>query len=425
MNGWLRRFYNLFLFSITPVLLAHLLYKSRANPGYRQRWQERFARYPAAAVTGGVLVHAVSVGEFNCALPLIRGLRRRLPELPITVTTTTPSASERVRATLGDSIQHVYLPLDLPPMIRRFYDHLQPRLVIVMETEVWPNLFLEAERRGVPLMLANGRLSAHSGRRYLGFRPLARQVLASVDAVAAQTAADAERLIACGAARQRVRVLGNLKFAVDPQPPQPPAAALFQRRTPVWVAGSSHDGEEPALLDAHRALLQTHPQALLVLAPRHPERLARVEQHVATAGLSWRRLSQSATAPIAEAVLLIDQLGHLHGWYAVADFAFVGGSLTPIGGHNPIEPAAVGCPVLVGPHCRNVQATVDLLAGAGAIWQISDASALSPAIDALAGDPERRAAMAAAGMDLVRRHRGVLKASLDWVRELLSDRRAA
>ena len=419
MNAWLRRCYDLALFLITPVLLAHLLYKSRAHPGYRRRWHERFARYREAAATDGILVHAVSVGEFNCALPLIRGLRRRLPYLPITVTTTTPTGSERVRAALGDSVQHLYLPLDLPSMIRRFYDHLQPRLVIVMETEVWPNLFLEAERRGVPLMLANARLSARSGRRYLGFRPLARQVLGTVDAVAAQSATDAERLMACGAVGERVRVLGNLKFAIDRQPAAIPPTAFLGEHRPVWVAGSSHDSEEPALLAAHRRLLKHHPRALLILAPRHPDRLARVEQHVAAARLGWRRLSQSASSAVTEPVLIIDELGHLPGWYARADFAFVGGTLAPIGGHNPIEPAAVGCPVLVGPHCQNIQGTVALLAGAGACWRVGDPAEVSTAVAALADDPARRRAMATAGRDLVDRHRSVLTASLDWAQALL------
>jgi 3-deoxy-D-manno-octulosonic-acid transferase len=403
----MRLLYIVLLHLVTPLVLLRLWWKGRLQPEYRQRIAERFGFVPAAPVA--VWVHAVSVGESLAAMPLIEALIRRHGEGQVWVTTTTPTGSARVSAALGARVRHSYVPYDLPGAVARFLDRARPRQVVVMETELWPVLFRAIRRRGVPLFIANARLSPRSFRGYSRLRGAIAGVLGDCTGVAAQSEADAQRFRALGA--PRVSVMGNIKFDMSV-----PEALLrrgrdFRERLgaarPVWIAASTHEGEEQAALEAQRALLQELPEAALILVPRHPQRFDEVARLVERAGL--RQARRSAGEPdAATQVWLGDSMGEMPAYFAAADIAFVGGSLAPVGGHNVLEPAALGLPVLFGPHMHNFVAARELLLGHQAAQELAAAEALAPALRALFGDAPRRAAMGAAGRAAVEANRGAL-----------------
>ncbi|MGC8854394.1 MAG: 3-deoxy-D-manno-octulosonic acid transferase, partial [Halothiobacillaceae bacterium] len=294
--------YNSLLTALLPLVFARLWWKGRLNPAYRARWGERLGHIPDLPDRPRLWVHAVSVGEVMAAAPLVRAWQARRPDWAILVTTTTPTGSAQVRRLFAHGVEHVYLPYDRPNAVRRFLAHARPTLGVIMETELWPNLFAEADRRGVPLVLANARLSERSMRGYSKVGGLVRSTLGHLRLVAARGEEDAARFLALGAAPDRVEALGNLKFDLD-VPPE--AAALGQAwRTvlgsgrPVWIAASTHPGEDEQVLAAHRMVLATHPDAMLLLAPRHPERANEVVRRVETQGLvPMRRSSQPRPSP--------------------------------------------------------------------------------------------------------------------------------
>lgn len=360
-------------------------------------------------------LHAVSVGEVNAAVPLIAALQEAHPALPVLVTTTTPTGSQQLQSRLGHRVEHCYLPYDLPGAVRRFLRVWRPCLGVILETELWPNLYAAAAD-GMPLILANARLSSRSARAYARWPHLTRETLTRLSAVAAQTAMDGERLLALGLPSERLTVTGNLKFDAAPQDP---AAGLALRARlgaarPVWLAASTHAGEEVAVLRAHRELRKTHPDAALILAPRHPQRFAEVAALCHADGWAVARRSADAGKPCE--VYLADTLGELPSLMAAADMVFVGGSLgtspSAFGGHNLIEPAACGKPSLFGPYLRNfVELRAQVLA-AGAGLQVGDPGDLAAAISVLLADAERREAMGQAGRALVDQHRGATARTL-------------
>ena len=406
----MRALYTLLLYLITPLVLLRLLWKSRLQPEYRRRIGERFGLVPAAAEGVAVWVHAVSVGESLAALPLIEALIRRHGEGRVWVTTTTPTGSERVSAALGARVRHSYAPYDLPGAVGRFLSRARPRQVVIMETELWPNLFRAIRRRGLPLLVANARLSPRSYRGYSRLRRSIAGVLADCTEVAAQSQADAERFRSLGA--PRVSVMGNIKF--DMALPQEQLArgrelrATLGPNRPVWIAASTHEGEEQAALDAHRELLRRLPHCALILVPRHPQRFDEVAKLVERSGLRSARRSQAS--PDAQTqVFLGDSMGEMFAYFAAADLAFVGGSLAPVGGHNVLEPAALGLPVLFGPHMHNFIAARDLLLGRHAAIAVADAADLACQLAALFGDRAQCARMGEAGRAAVETNRGALK----------------
>jgi 3-deoxy-D-manno-octulosonic-acid transferase len=404
----MRALYIALLYLITPLVLLRLWWKGRLQPEYRQRIGERFGHVPAPEGGVAVWVHAVSVGESLAALPLIEALIRKHGEGRVWVTTTTPTGSARVSAALGSRVRHSYAPYDLPGAVARFLERARPRQVVVMETELWPVLFRAIRRRGLPLFIANARLSPRSFRGYGRLRRSIAGVLADCSEVAAQSEADAQRFRELGA--PRVSVMGNIKFDMSVPEEQLRRGRAFRdllgAARPVWIAASTHEGEEQAVLDAHRALLGALPDAGLILVPRHPQRFDEVAKLVERSGLvSVRR---SAGAPDARTqVLLGDSMGEMFSYFAAADVAFVGGSLVPVGGHNVLEPAALGLPVLFGPHMHNFVAARDLLLQHQAALQI-DGAGLVPALRELFGGASRRGAMGAAGKAAVEANRGAL-----------------
>jgi 3-deoxy-D-manno-octulosonic-acid transferase len=410
----MRSLYTLLLYLLTPMVLLRLAWRGLELRDYWYRWNERFGFVTAARESVAVWVHAVSVGESLAAMPLIHALIDRHGERRVLVTTTTPTGSARVRAQLGERVLHSYAPYDLPDVVARFLARMRPQQVVVMETELWPNLFHALAQRGIPLTIANARLSPRSFRGYSRVRGFAAATLADCTRIAAQSEADAQRFRSLGA--PRVGVMGNIKFDMAVPEAQLQLgrqlrAALGAQR-PTWIAASTHEGEEEAVVAAHRSLLQTHPNALLILVPRHPQRFDSVARMVEKSGLSLQRRSAlrlEATPADAPQLLLGDSMGEMFAYFAAADVAFVGGSLVPVGGHNVLEPAALGLPVLFGPQMHNFIAARDLLLEAQAALQVADADALTVQLAALLGDPARRAAMGAAGREAVAANRGALQ----------------
>lgn len=414
--------YTLLLTLLTPLIVLRLWFKGRVQPAYRQRIGERFGRVPAQPVA--VWVHAVSVGESLAALPLIEALIARHGERQVWVTTTTPTGSERVLASLGARVIHSYAPYDLPGIVARFLDRARPGQVVVMETELWPNLFHALKVRGIPLTIANARLSPRSFKGYSRVAGFTREVLQSVTTVAAQSQLDAERFTALGA--PEVRAIGNLKFDLALPVAASPLTArirqLGQGPRACWIALSTHEGEEDPVLEAHRQLLQSLPQALLILVPRHPQRFEQVAAMIRAKGLRFDRRSAlgeqaDAAAPGQPApVLLGDSMGEALAYLAAAQVAFVGGSLVPVGGHNVLEPAALGVPVLFGPHMHNFLEARSLLLSADCGREICDAASLSAALlDWLPGPRHPAAEQADRGTRaaaVVAANRGALKTLL-------------
>ena len=418
-----RTLYTLIFTLALPFILLRLLWRGRKAPAYRQRIGERLALGLPAVPPGGIWVHAVSVGESIAAAPVIRALRQRHPELPITVTCMTPTGSERIRDLFGDDVRHCYLPYDLPWLAGRFLDRLRPRLGVVMETELWPNLIHQAARRGIPIALANGRLSERSARGYGKLGGVTGPMLAELAWLAVQTPVEAERFRTLGARAERVTVTGSIKFDLRIDPELPARAAALRQSwgsRPVWIAASTHAGEDEILLQAHRQLLATRPDALLILVPRHPERFPEVLGEVRGEGFSVVQRSTGEAVQPQTQVLLGDTMGELLFLYALADVAFVGGSLIERGGHNPLEPAALGLPVLSGPHVFNFLDIVAQLREAGALETVAEAPAIAAAVSRLWAEPAEVERRRQAGLAVLAANQGALERLLSGLDKLLT-----
>ncbi len=412
----MRALYTLLLYLFAPIVLLRLWLRARSPANYRERWRERLGFVARPAQPVAVWVHAVSVGEALAALPLIHALIERYGPGRVLVTSTTPTGSARVQAALGAKVLHTYAPYDLPDVVARYLRRMRPQQLVVMETELWPNLFRALARRGVPVTVANARLSPGSFRGYRRVRGFARSTLADVTHIAAQSEADAERFRALGAIPSRVSVMGNIKF--DQTVPQAQLAVgkdLRQRlgmERPVWVAASTHDGEEQRVLAAHAELLRASPSALLILVPRHPQRFAATARLIEKARLACVRRSEmaaaAATAVQDAQVLLGDSMGEMFVYMAASDVAFVGGSLVDVGGHNVLEPAALGLPVLFGPHMYNFVAARQLLLDVQGAIEVNEAS-LADTVRVLLGSPARRQQLGEAGRAAVEANRGALQ----------------
>ncbi len=397
---------------VLPLALLRLLFLGLRDADYWRRWTERlgFAGPVPTDSRPLCLVHAVSMGELQAALPLLERLRTHYPDYRLFVTTTTPTGSRALRKTLGDAVLHSYLPYDVPFAIAKFLRRVRPKLLIVMETELWPQLFSQCRQRQIPVILANARLSERSLSRYRLLAGLFRSTLQAVGLVAAQSAQDARRYRELGVQERNIRTIGNLKCDV-PLPKdwartaQKLRHALFQDR-PVWIAASTHEGEEAIVLRAARNLRLEHPDALLVLAPRHPWRCPRILSLCRRTGHAVVRRSSAAACDAATSVFLLDTLGEMSLFYGSADVVFVGGSLTPQGGHNLLEPAAFGVPLLIGPQHFNWMQPVQLLCRADAAWIVYDEQTLTARLSGLLADASGRCAAGRRAQLVVRRSRG-------------------
>ena len=407
----MRLLYTLLWYLLMPFLFLHLWWLGARAPAYRGRWQERLALGYRQRLDGCVWVHAVSVGETLAAAPMIEALLQRYPDTPLLVTTTTPTGSERVSALFGQRVHHVYWPWDTPGVISRFWRNFNPRLVILLETELWPNLIAAAGKRKVPVLLANGRLSARSHRRYARLRGLMQPMLESLQALAVQTAVEAERFIDLGAAAERVTVTGNVKFDTSLDDGLRGRAAQLREQfgeRPGGIAASTHPGEDEVVLAAHVRLHRQWPDALLVLVPRHQERFEQVAALVGRQGLGLARRSLGQLAGADTAVYLADTMGELLMLFGVADIAFVGGSLVPVGGHNLLEPALWSKPIITGPVLHNFSLIADLLDAADAHRLVADEVELAEQLQRLFSDAEIRRQMGERAEAVVQAHRGAL-----------------
>lgn len=417
----MRFFYTLLLYLALPWILARLYWRGFKAPDYRRRWTERFGYFPPMPQPGCLWVHAVSVGETRAALPLLRALRERYPALPLLVTATTPTGSRQIREALQGSVQHVYAPYDFPAAVDRFLNRTRPRLGIVMETELWPNLFHQCRTRHLPLIVANARLSERSASGYRRLPGLTASTLACATLIAAQTEADAGRFRQLGA--PRVRVTGNIKYDLT-LPPELTGQSrelrrLLGRERPVLIAASTHAGEEQPILDAFAELRRDHPDLLLMLVPRHPERFSQVKALCQQRGLAVVTRSERRPCDSQTQIFLGDTMGELLLFYGAADLAFVGGSLVPTGGHNVLEPALLGLPVLFGPHMFNFTEASQRLLAATAAWQVADAGELARITGKLLVDPALAQAAGRRGKAIVEANRGALAALLDSIQEIL------
>ncbi|MBB5207929.1 lipid IV(A) 3-deoxy-D-manno-octulosonic acid transferase [Chiayiivirga flava] len=420
----MRALYTLTMYLLTPVILYRLAFRGLRARGYFSRWFERFGFFPDPKMTGSIWVHAVSVGEVNAAAPLIDALRERYADHPFVVTTVTPTGSDRVRQLWGDLVFHVYLPYDLPAAIRRFLTRVQPRVAVIMETEIWPNLFRECERSGVPIVVANARLSRQSLDGYGPVRPLARAAIRSATFVAAQSQQDAERFLELGTRPERLHIVGNVKYDMRVPLDLKRQAAAWRERwgagRPTWMAASTHEGEEQAIIEAHSQVLRRFPDALLLVAPRHPERFRPMAQLCRSYGFRTACRTEEGMADAQTQCFVIDTLGELVPFCAAADIAFVAGSLEAIGGHNVLEPAALGVPVIVGPHTFNFEEVTDALLERGAALRVPDADALAAEVQRLLGDPAQREAMGAAALGLVECQRGAVARTLRIIERVVA-----
>ena len=420
----MRLLYLVAVYLMAPLISVVLLWRGLRDHSYWHNFRERFG-FGTPRTPQGVWLHAVSVGEVQACAPLVSALYRRHPQLALTVTTFTPTGAARARALVGNLADVRYVPFDLPGAVRRFLRRVDPRLAVIFETELWPNLYRECGRRRVPLVLASARISERSLGRYRRLGALFSDALSQASVIAAQGEADAARFRALGADPDSTHVTGNLKF--DFELPAGLAERGRQLRAEcapgraLWVAGSTHEGEEAAALEAQRRVREADHGALLVIAPRHPARFASVAQQLAAAGVRFVRRSEAGVADFAEApeVLLLDSLGELLEFYAAADLAFVGGSLVPVGGHNLLEPAALGIPVLTGPHNFNGAEVARLLIARGAAEVVHNAGELGARVSALLADPAERARIGAEGRACVEGSRGALEKLLALIEPLL------
>ncbi|MDT3297032.1 lipid IV(A) 3-deoxy-D-manno-octulosonic acid transferase [Shewanella sp. SP2S2-6] len=409
MNRFL---YSTILYLLSPLLIVYLAFRAIKSPDYRGRWGERFGLTRLKSTD--LLIHSVSMGETLAAIPLIRLIMQSHPELSITVTTTSPTGSAQVRKAFGDSVQHCYLPFDLPWCVRRFLRQVSPKSCIIMETELWPNLVAVAAKRGVRLMLANARLSAKSAAQYTKRPKLSRPMLQRLDVIAVQTQVEAQRFIELGVSPDRVTVCGSLKFDLSITPERLANAkqlrqAWGRETSPIWVAGSVHPGEFDAMLAAHRKLLALWPDALMIIAPRHPEQFSAVAEVVASQGFELIRRSSNLPVTATTQVLVGDTMGELLTFYGAADQAFVGGTLINNGGHNPLEPVAMGVPVMVGPNHWDFAQITQMLADAGGLRVVTSSDELAANLIAYFAKPELRQLAANAGLAVVEANRGALQ----------------
>lgn len=417
-----RLIYSLLFYLAQPLVWIRLAWRARKQPEYLQHLGERYGFCPQKPAAPLLWLHVVSVGETRAAEPLIKALLDEYPAHSLLLTHMTPTGRAtggELLAKYGERLCQAYLPYDLPDACGRFFDHVKPQLGLLMETELWPNLIAAAKARAIPLALVNARLSARSQRGYQRFPKLIRPALAALQMVAAQTVADAERLIAIGA--RNVTAVGNIKFDVTPSPEKRELGAQWRtalgtRR--VWLAASTRDGEEALILDAFTRIKR--PDLLLLLVPRHPQRFAEVAIMVQDRKLALCRRSEGNLPGDETQVWLGDSMGEMPAYYSVADIALIGGTLLPFGGQNLIEAAACGCPVLVGPHTFNfAQATEDSIA-CGAAKRIADATEAAQSVDALLEKGGSLQSMRDAALDFSQEHRGATARTMALIRSAMA-----
>lgn len=416
--------YNVILTGAFLLALPMLPLLVCLGPRYRTGMAERLGVYSGAAsasLSGArpLWIHAASVGEVRSAVALVNSLKSRLPEQKILLSTFTASGYVQARQIdAADAV--IFFPLDIFWIVRRALAKFDPALIVIVETEIWPNFLRQAHRRGVPTLLLSGRLSAKSLVRYRVFKEFFRRVLGCFSALGMQSAEDAARIVDLGASENRVSVVGTLKAARVAGHDSVSIAATHRNGNPLLVAGSTHQGEEECLLEALASLRAKYPNLVLVIAPRHPERFQSVERLLAERGLVFQRRSQVRPEQwFDKEILLLDTVGELVDFFAVADIAFVGGSLVQVGGHNILEPARLGKPILFGPHMENYQRFARVMIQEGAALQVASGAELTKALGGLLGDPEIRRQMGQRAAAIAKAHESAFGLNLELAERYL------
>ncbi len=409
-------FYKFLLWLALPIVYLRLLMRARREPAYAARRGERFGRVPDGVKPGAIWFHTVSAGESIAAAPLISKMLGSMPQQNFLVTTMTPTGSEQVLQRLGDSVDHCYAPYDFTFAVRRFLRKTQPRMLVLMETEIWPNLIMQAEAQGIPVMLINARMSERSARGYQRMSWLSRPVLGVIKHIACQSPEHMQRFIDLGVDAQKVSALGSVKY--DLQLPQNLLkqasllkAQLNLRTRPVWIAASTHPGEEEQIIRAHLLLRAQLPELCLLLVPRHPHRAGDIGALVKQHNLSWRASSEGPATGVYD-VIVGDVMGQLLTLYSLADVAFVGGSLVEHGGHNPIEPGLLGLPIVAGPADFNFAEVVAQLSEAGAYKKVASADELAEVVGDLLADVAKRELMGSKALSVVKSNGGATQRTL-------------
>ena len=416
----LQFFYTVLSYLIQPLVLLIMWQRGMKQPDYRKRLAERYACYNglSAPEPQGIVIHAASVGEVIAATPLIKAIQAQYPALPITVTTVTPTGSARVKAAFGHSVSHFYLPYDLPDAVNRFLAFVKPKLFIVIETELWPNLIHQIHKKQIPFVIANARLSPRSVKRYGWIKPHLQKMLAEISLILAQDSVSAERYISLGFDAKHLINTGNLKFDLEinerlRKQVRETEQALNLTARPVWIAGSTHEGEEKMLLEAHQRLLEKHPELVLILVPRHPERFHQVEELIKSLKIPYQLRTQKQPLEADTQVLLGNTMGEMMLLYGLAQIAFVGGSLVKHGGHNPLEPIAFELPVISGIHTFNFPEVFEKLRTVNGVIEIkSSVESIVEAVNYLLEHPELCRRISQAGYDVLKENQGALKRHL-------------
>ncbi len=421
----IRAVYAIVTWLLLPVYALYWFFRGFVNRAYWDRFGQRFGFGYPQIEGGSFWIHAVSVGEVQAAVPLVRVLAARFPHRPLLITTVTPTGAARVQSVFGDTVHHCYIPFETPNAVQNFFDSTQPVLAMVMETEIWPNLYHECGARRIPLVLVSARISPKSVNSYRKLLPLFRETLSHGIIIAAQGEADAERFRSLGARPERTRVTGNIKFDIEIPNDLAARGQAFRRahfgERPVWIAASTHHREEEQVLAAHRQVRQEVPDAVLVLVPRHPERFDAVRQLLERQAVAFVARTAGAAADDAASVFLGDTMGEVPLFYAASDVAFVGGTLVPVGGHNLLEPAALGLPVVTGTHLFNTQDIADMFVQIGALTRIADADQLALAVIRLLQDEELAGRLGQLGQAVVTRNRGALARLLGLLEPLIPE----
>ncbi|MEW8627344.1 MAG: lipid IV(A) 3-deoxy-D-manno-octulosonic acid transferase [Candidatus Thiodiazotropha sp.] len=421
----MRYLYTLLLMLLAPLYPLRLFWRARKAPAYRERWLERFGVFDPPEGQEGIWIHAVSVGEVQAIAPLVGRLLDRYPDHRLLITTTTPTGADRVKALFGNDVAHRYAPVDLPWVVERYLQAYRPRLLILVETEIWPNLIYHAKRERIPTLLANARMSVRSARGYHKLAGLTRQALRNLTLIAPHAEADAERFHTLGARPEQLEVIGSIKYDIHLPGSLLERADVLRREwgaaRPVWIAASTHEGEDELVLQAHMEVRRHIGDALLVLVPRHPERFDRVAQLVEESGFSLVKRSQQACCDEETGVFLGDTMGELTLFIGASDAAFIGGSLVPHGGHNILEAAAQGVAVVFGPHMFNFNEIKELFMQQQAAIEVESAEALAEQITQWLSDASERSRIGEAGRELVDKNRGALDRLTRLIEQLLDN----
>lgn len=420
------RLYSLATAFLTPVVLFRLASRGIKAPAYFRRWRERFGVFPNPKFEKSILIHAVSVGEVNAAIPLIKALMETYKDHNFVITTVTPTGSDRVQQIFGNQVFHLYLPYDLPGAVKRFLKKIKPDLAVVMETEIWPNLFRFCKKRNIPIVVANARLSELSLKGYKWVQSLATMAVNNTKFVAAQTKTDAQRMIRLGCDADKIYVVGSLKFDIIIESDTLEKGKAIHKHCAknhlIWIAASTHQEDEIEIIEAYSYLKKKYPKLLLIIVPRHPERFYTTTQACIQKGFNTQLRSKCGLYDINADIFIVDTMGEMLEFYAASDIAFVGGSIANIGGHNVLEAAVFKLPVLVGPNTHNFAEITQLLHNCGGSRLVKNAADIIHFMQELIEKPATCKLMGEAAFKLVQQNRGAVDLTMELIANALLDK---